>query len=33
MIAAESKKSGLNSALSYDFLTGAWKEKPILNFS
>ena len=32
MIAAESKKSGLNSALSRRFLDGGWKEKPILNF-
>ena len=32
MIAAESKKSGLNSALSRRFLDEGWKEKPILNF-
>lgn len=28
MIAAESKKSGLSSALSRRFLDGGWKEKP-----
>lgn len=29
MIAAESKKSGLSSALSRRFLDGGWKEKPV----